>query len=246
MKIEQSNRFGALTSEQLSAFELRHGLSLPEDYRQFMIAHNGGVPIPDAIDFLHGRKKNTSNVRILYSIIPGDDWASLDKTMQAYKGRIISEGVPVGEDSGGNQYVLVCSGGKCGQVYFWDHENEPNKPGYRNMSYIAASFGEFLDKLYEFTDPNQPAAKRYVEKNNIAALVRLLDSGYDIETLDDYNRTLIEFAAMYNRTEIIQLLFDRGAQLRNALPLAQQNLKFWKKFEASVELLERLQSQRDA
>ena len=240
MKIKQSNPFGALRPEDLAAFETRHALQLPEDYRRFLLAHNGGVPIPNTIDFVAQGAPTSSDVSAFYGLHAGEAWASLAWHMDIFEGRIPPDGLPIAGDSGGNQYVLIVRGARRGQVFFWDHEGETDPPGEENMSLVAASFTAFTGKLYEYVPPDESEVQRIVRQNDLDGLKRLLAGGYDVETVDAYNRTLIENAAIHNRAAMIQLLFDRGAALRNALQLARQNYKFFPEHKPSVELLERL------
>lgn len=244
MKIRNSNEFGPLNQEALTAFEEKHSFRSPEDYRRFLLDHNGGKPDPKTVDFVQDGAANSSDVQYIYGIHDGEYWASLEWHLDTYNGRIVDKGLPVAGDSGGNQYVLIVRGKTTGQVYFWDHELETDPPGYDNMSYVAASFTEFCEKLYEYIDPDETEEERIIRENDLEALKTLLDSGYDIETLDEYDRTMIENAAIRNRVDIIKMLFDEGANLRNALQRARQNYHFFPEHKASVDLLVRLSNLR--
>ncbi len=72
--------------------------------------------------------------------------------MEILSGRIIKGFLPIGDDPGGNFYLLGTTKEYFGQIYFWDHENEAQlhneQPYFDNMSFIASSFTEFLNKLY--------------------------------------------------------------------------------------------------
>lgn len=48
--VHDSNRYGALEEARLSAFEAWLGARLPDDYRAFLLAHNGGTPEPAGFD----------------------------------------------------------------------------------------------------------------------------------------------------------------------------------------------------
>jgi hypothetical protein len=246
VKIKESNPFGALSQHTLDEFEQEHGLCLPDDYRRFLLEHNGGDPAPtNVIDFVEGGRPNSSDVQFMYGIHDGEYWARLEWHLDTLKGRVVQEGLPIAGDSGGNAYVLIARGEREGQVYFWDHERETDPPSYQNMSYVAASFTEFTEKLHEYVEPGESDPDRILRENDLSALQALLDSGYDVEQTDERGLTLIERAAMKNRPEIIQMLFDHGAQLRNALRYARGYFKYFEEHKASVELLERLQAERD-
>ena len=103
---------------------------------------------------------------------------------------------------------------------------------------------EFTGKLYEYVEPDESEPDRILRQNDLNGLKRLLDSGYDVEQTDEYDRTLVENAAIKNRPEIIQMLFDHGAQLRNALQYARGNYEFFPEHKVSVDLLEKLQCEK--
>lgn len=245
MRIKQSNQFGKLSRRGLGAFERKHSLRLPEDYCQFLLKHNGSAPSPmNTIDFEEEGRPTSSDVQFFYGIHDGENWASIEWNLGCFEGRIVEEGLPIAGDSAGNQYVLITRGEQEGQIHFWDHELETDPPSYQNMSYVAASFTEFTEKLYEYTQPDESEADRILRQNDLIGLERLLKSGYDVEKTDEYGRTLIENAAIKNRPQIIQMLFDCGAELRNALGYARKNYEFFEEHKASVDLLERLQSEK--
>jgi hypothetical protein len=245
VKIKQSNPFGALSQRSLDAFEQQRSLRLPEDYRRFLLEHNGGDPAPsNVIDFFEGNRPNSSDVQFMFGIHDGEYWASIEWHLDTLKGRVVEEGLPIAGDSGGNAYVLITRGEREGQVFFWDHERETDPPSYQNMSYVAASFTEFAQKLHEYVEPDESDPDRILRENNLSGLKTLLDGGYDVEQTDEYGRTMLENAAIKNRPEIIQMLFDHGAQLRNALEYARRSYRYFEEHKASVDLLEKLEAER--
>jgi SMI1-KNR4 cell-wall len=57
VRIEGSREFGPLGEQRLAAFEAAHRLTLPPDYRHFLLAHNGGRPRPGCVNLRwHGRE----------------------------------------------------------------------------------------------------------------------------------------------------------------------------------------------
>ena len=245
MEIKTSVTFGSLAESKLLEFERKHGISLPQDYRKFLLEHNGGQPAEKTtVDFREQDTLTSSDVRCFYGIHKGEDWARIEWYLQVLQGRLVEEGLAIAGDSGGNQYVLIVAGERKGYIYFWDHERETSPPGYDNMSYVASSFTAFCEALYETISPAESEEESILREGDVQALINLLDSGYDLEHVDQHNRTMIENAAIHNRPEIIQLLFDRGAQLRNALRLAERNYAFFPEHKAAVDLLRDLSAQR--
>jgi hypothetical protein len=49
VRVKTSNEYGALSEADLQQFETAHAIALPEDYRSFLMEHNGGRPIPSTI-----------------------------------------------------------------------------------------------------------------------------------------------------------------------------------------------------
>jgi hypothetical protein len=152
MKIKQSNPFGELTPDRLDRFEREHALHLPEDYRQFLLEHNGGIPTPeDTIDFEGG----SSDIKCFYGISDGENEASLERNLKDIKEWGIDEGLPIGHDFFGNFYLLSVQSEREGQIFFWDHD-------LGDMLFVAASFTEFTEKLCErkyfddFQVPDKP------------------------------------------------------------------------------------------
>jgi hypothetical protein len=152
IKIENTNQFGKLTLERLFEFEQKYRMRLPEDYRSFLLENNGGSPSPEIIDFIQHGDKQSDIVNNLYGIHNGEYWASLDWHIKMLEDRVPAGFLPIGDDPGGNFYLIGVAGEHSGKVYFWDHENEAQlhdtEPDLENMSFIANSFTEFLNKLH--------------------------------------------------------------------------------------------------
>lgn len=127
---------------ELEAFEKRHKLSLPEDYRAFMLEYNGGMPIPQVFD----SETTSTVVEVLFSLKPGDPFdlnlacMSLDWE-DAYQRGIIC----IGRDSCGSQIFLATKGRDLGTIYFFDREEtlRPKSGAVR----IAGSFDEMMNNL---------------------------------------------------------------------------------------------------
>jgi hypothetical protein len=78
------------------------------------------------------------------------------------------------------------------------------------MSLVARSFTEFTSLLHEYIDPNESEADRIIRENDIEGLIRLLETGFNIETQDAYGRTLLENAAIHDRVDLIRALHNCG------------------------------------
>jgi cell wall assembly regulator SMI1 len=152
MVIESPNEFGTLDENALVHFEKQHGIRLPADYRAFLLEHNGGEPNPNMIDFLESGRLQSDIVRFFYGIHSGPEWARLDLSIEAFKGRMPDEFIPITADPFGNQFVLGVKAPYESKIYFWDHERELDEDShaiFENMSFVANSFSEFLNLLHD-------------------------------------------------------------------------------------------------
>ena len=234
--IRDSNRFGKLDSRTLNDFVKKYSLTLPDDYIKFLLEHNGGAPVPST------NRTPETFVQWIYGIQDEENWASLKWNIDIYDERIPFKTLPIATDPGGNQFLLSLRKDSYGEIWFWDHENECEtnaKEYFDNIIKSADSFSNFINDLYEYINPDETEPERIVRTNDIAALMDLINSGYDINSTDEYERTLIENASIANKIEIVKILIDRKAQKNNALPLAIQNMEAFPThgYEPLVKLL---------
>lgn len=143
-----------LTSKDIKRFEKQRGVTLPDDYRAFLLKSNGGYPDVDvAFSFREGGRPSDSVLSQFYPLDKGSEDSNLDEVYEMFveAGRMPPNLVPIGDDAFGNQICLSVAGKDAGAVYFWDHEREPDparKPVvFRNLSLIADSFSDFLASL---------------------------------------------------------------------------------------------------
>ncbi|WP_289055996.1 SMI1/KNR4 family protein [Carboxylicivirga marina] len=220
IEIIDSNRFGKLSKNDLTDFEAKLSISLPSDYRDFLIENNGGCPKPST------NKIPETDVQCIYGIHEGDYWANLIEHIDMFKERIPSNTIPIANDSGGNLFLLSLRQDSKGEVWFWDHEEEAEESGheyFENITKAADSFNNFIDNLYEWIDPNEDITEKILRTNDIENLKTLISSGFNIDSKDEYNRSMIEKASIKNRFEIVRLLVDNGAKLNDSLKYAEQN-----------------------
>ena len=134
----------ALSEEDFRAFELRHGITFPADYREFMLKYNGGMPEPTCFITKDGFKAQIFQFDPIGDNFPHDldhriytdDWPeALDQGI-----------VRIGRDCGGS-HIFICTKEDCGAIYFLDREELIRPPsGYVRL---ASSFTELMDGLVE-------------------------------------------------------------------------------------------------
>jgi len=64
-------------------------------------------------------------------------------------GRIPSNLFPFASDDGGDLICISLWGDDSGNIVFWDYYNEHFPPTYANVYYIASSFSEFINNMFE-------------------------------------------------------------------------------------------------
>ena len=137
-------------SERVTAFERTIGGPLPDDYRAFVIACNGGY-LGGALPFRIPPDNNSSVNHI--GGLRDEDYFSLELACETYDGRIPRDLIWIMDDPGGNALCLGIGREHRGRVYFWSHEFEPDDEwdgmveSAGNVTLIASSFTEFVGGL---------------------------------------------------------------------------------------------------
>jgi hypothetical protein len=143
--VKQSNQFGELSEEELSDFEKSNHKKLPFFYRDFLLKNNGGEPIKQ-------RNRHPSTiVTYILGMHNGDYFASLYKHIEMLKNRLPFDTFAIATDPFGNLFLMSLHSENFGQIFFWDHENEPSiQDGHQtgNVSFVSYSFEEFIENLY--------------------------------------------------------------------------------------------------
>lgn len=163
------------TPDQVEAFEKELDERLPEDYRQFLLACNGGH-VGGRLWF-QGVSPDGGKVEAGVHHVGGfraESYFSLNRARQAYRERIAAPLTWVMDDPFGNAICLGVAGKYRGRVYFWDHENEPDDDWdgrvetAGNLTLLANSFADFVSGLCEPKD-DVDEAREAVELGKLPA-----------------------------------------------------------------------------
>ena len=149
MTVQISRSREKLSSQKIAAIERKLSLSLPSQYRAFLLTYNGGRPRPKRFPIGDDSFSSHGQVHFFLCVKEGDSY-NLEDWVTDYYDRIPSGFLPIAVDPGGNLICLAIAGDNAGKVYFWDHEEEVEEgqtPGYENVYLIANSFHEFLNCL---------------------------------------------------------------------------------------------------
>lgn len=240
----------APTPEVIAAVERQLGYKLPASYIELAKAQNGGIPK----NTNHRTDEPTSwsddHIAItgIYSIGSNNLYSLAGET---FNSRFWQEwgypaiGIYFADCPSAGHDMVALDYRSCGpdgepSVVHVDQEDD-----YR-ITKVADTFEEFIRGLESddaFRD-DESEAEGILRANDLDAIRDLIRSGADLEATDEYDRTLIENAAIQNCPEIIEVLAEAGASLRNALALAEKNLEFFPNHAASVSVLRRITKTR--
>ncbi len=137
--LEFKTAFPATTEEAVRNFEQLIGEQLPIDYRNFLLAANGGQPVNG--DFVAGEWGGTL-VHCFYGLSTGYDAYNLDWSRSAFSEELPEAVTPIACDPGGYIVCLGVQGSVKGKVYFWDRGEKLD-----TLIALAPSFEEFIDEL---------------------------------------------------------------------------------------------------
>jgi len=129
---------GDRTAARIEELEARWGVSLPADYRAFLLGHNEPQRRRDEVVTSNPDYWGVAN---LFELGEGPAYLQLDEVLRLVGDVVPPMTVPVAADEGGNFFMLDCSpNGSRGSVAWWDHEREP---GDDSMDLVAPSFTAF-------------------------------------------------------------------------------------------------------
>jgi hypothetical protein len=140
IKIDEQGR--QISETDVASLEAEFGEKLPNSYRQFLLANNGGVPSPDVVD-VTGAPGSPTDVQVFFGI--GRDIESSDLFWnlrvieERFPGRRI---LPIACDSGGNLFCLQAPEGGGFEVTYMDLD-DPGGTLYEG----APNFDAFLQKI---------------------------------------------------------------------------------------------------
>lgn len=132
--------------EDIKSLEYNLGVRLPDDYKSFLLSHNGGVPTPSSFPVLSHPEKNLP-IQLFFGIETSIVSVSISWNFETYKERIPDNSLPIGCSDFGDLICLVLSEDDYGWVIFWDLTGERGKDNLDNVHKICGSFSEFLHLL---------------------------------------------------------------------------------------------------
>jgi hypothetical protein len=140
-----------LSELDVSKLEMQLGMSLPEQYRRFLLNFNGGIPTPDIVT-VEGLSGASADVQVFFGIGRSVESSCLEWNLTTLAKRIEKGLLPIATDSGGSVFCLCLRGRERGAVLycdlqsvFADFKSDPK------LYPVASNFDAFLDNLRPFS-----------------------------------------------------------------------------------------------
>lgn len=157
MSIQITDCKEAVSEHQILELERRINSPLPDDYKNFLMQHNGGIPHPDEFCYSENSQRQYATVHYFLAVHDGS-YDSIYYCIYMFKEReerVPPNLLPIARDPGGNLICISVSGEDGGKIYFWEHEEEADLAkgeiaDYRNVYFIANSFTDFIAEITKF------------------------------------------------------------------------------------------------
>jgi hypothetical protein len=125
-------------------------MTLPSDYRRFLLLRNGGRPERDLFFASESKSNPVARINFFFSMGDSDESYDLDRILDAVADRIERGFLPIAVTWRGNYICLEVEGDCAGRILFWDGHILKGE----NVYPVAKSFAEFIEGL--FSDENSP------------------------------------------------------------------------------------------
>lgn len=147
-KIIKSNPHGSIDIQQLELLEDKLEVMLPQEYREYLLKHNGGMYKNDTfynpkhqIDYIHVHEIN--------ALVDEPKYLSLEDSYKVFNLDLYNNDYKFGKDylsimydDGGDQITIKLHEPFRGSIYFWIHDD-----GDDSFIKIADSYKEFVNSL---------------------------------------------------------------------------------------------------
>ena len=135
---------------EIEKFEELIQAKLPEDYKKFLLKHNGGHPTVNVyklIEPINERNKEAS-ISWFFALYDGE-YSNITTEFKYSREKIPDELLPIARDDGGNIICLGIQGDYYGKLYYWT--TNYSFWGEEDLNYIyliSNSFTDFINGLY--------------------------------------------------------------------------------------------------
>lgn len=143
-----------ISAIDIDHFEKRHGIKLPEDYKQFLLQRNGGRPERD-IFYVPGCKASPdARIHLFCGIGHPSKTHELSWHIDLHSERLPNYLLPIASTEGADIICMDIGRIHHGRIIFWDGYELTGRTEY----VVAKSFTEFIESL--FRDEDSPEMHR--------------------------------------------------------------------------------------
>lgn len=200
-----------ISESDVTDFETQLGISLPIDYREFLIKTNGGIPFPHKIEFSVENRPDTTSVEYFYGLLSEDSSQSLKWACGVFDDLLAKKLLPIAGDAFGNKIVLCLSDGT---VWFWDHE-EPDQENA--LFFISESAKNLFDEIADTQKvPDKDSLESILDLDDLEGMKRLLADGMTPETEVEKGITVLNAATSCDAIKISEFLLKQGGDPEKA------------------------------
>lgn len=140
--------FGEISKENIKWLEQKYSVTLPNDYKQFLLENNGAFFDIENMNKIQIDELNDNiYTEVLYGFDTPYDVTNVEYWMDEYESELIEESIIIGNDLSQGFIVLILLEGYEG-IYFWDDgHNFESSNDEENSYFIAESFTKFIEKI---------------------------------------------------------------------------------------------------
>lgn len=172
----------ALSGDDIASVERELGAAFPDDYRAFLLRHNGGCPTPATFV---SKWNPHSRVEEFFGLTPTGSSPSVVTSTRRFRTELElpEDFIAVGRYDDNGIVLLKLAGATAGRVFLWPgidvgfDKAEIERP--------PIGFGEFLNRLGKEPDwvPKVETFREFaklVEGPNVDELRKMIEGGYDV------------------------------------------------------------------
>ncbi|WP_425396901.1 SMI1/KNR4 family protein [Aeoliella sp.] len=237
LEIERSKGVRGATEKQVAALEKKIGCKLPEEYRQFLMQRNGGLPNPFCVKIPGIEYIDNVGVGEFFHLKPSKPaWNELTQQIDRCVGVVPKGYLPVASE--GDLFTLSLKPKTFGAIHWWNHEtDEGDDDGnyYESAAYLlAGSFDEFLTRVATFLgdeaeefesaeEASEASVSGKKPKASVKGLFRLMQHEHTPEKIEEIERVVKELGDL-SQIEDRQWPFTNISSVRVLRPLLKAGL----------------------
>lgn len=138
--------YGNVKEEEILKFEDEIGFTLPNDYKDFLINFNGGVPEVKYSTFKLNELQENIGLQVLYGLDLEEN-LDLREWYEEYEDDLLDDCLIIGHGLGFG-FIILANSPEVSGVYFWDNTFAlENSSEDENIYNISDTFREFIEEI---------------------------------------------------------------------------------------------------